>query len=61
MHDWFPLLLGGDLNKFNVGLYTASICHSVFYFKDMADMDDDYLLVGYCHAWMISTAPGCRL
>ncbi len=27
-------------------------------FKDMTDMDDDYILTDHYHVWMISTADG---
>jgi cysteinyl-tRNA synthetase len=39
-------------------LYSESIGHSVFYFRNMTDMDDDYILRGYCDARMISTTLG---
>ncbi len=38
------LLAGGLQNNFNIEIYSASIGHSVFYSKDMTDMDDDNIL-----------------
>jgi hypothetical protein len=43
MLESFLLPLGGDLNNFNIWLYSANI-------GDMTDMDDDYILRGHCHA-----------
>ncbi len=35
----------GNSNNFNVGFYSESSGHSVFYFKDMIYTDDDYILI----------------
>ena len=38
------------LKFFCIELYSASIGHSLFYFRDKTDMDDDYILRGQCYA-----------
>ncbi len=46
MHDRFLMPPFGNMNNFNVELYSASIDHSLFYFKDMTVLNivDDYIL-----------------
>lgn len=40
----FLLHLGRDLKTLYVGIYSISTGHPVFYFENITDMDEDYIL-----------------
>ena len=52
------LPVGGDLKNFNIGFYSVNIADLEFWLRDMTNMDDNYILMGHSHAWMISIALG---
>ncbi len=51
LSDFYCSLVG--IWKHYIRLYLASSCHSVLYFKDMADMDDDYIGGTGMHEWFL--------
>lgn len=58
MPEWCLLLLVGDLQNYNIGIYSTDSGHLVFLFEYMPNMNADYLLRGHCHKWIISTSLG---
>ena len=50
MNDFYCPWVGDLKKNFNTGLYLSNIGDSAFCFRDMTDMDNDYISRGHCMA-----------